>query len=73
MRFVVHVKPGSHHDAVEDLGNNTYNVRLRARAKDGEANDALLQVLAHHFACAPSCLKLLRGKKSRVKHLLRSI
>lgn len=47
----------------------TLTVYLHAKAVDGAANKQLIEVLAKHFGLRKSALKILRGEKSRIKHV----
>lgn len=42
-------------------------VYLRAKPHDGEANAALIKLLAKHFKIGKTAIKILRGVKSRQK------
>ncbi len=64
----VHVKPGSSKGplvVVDDERGVT--VFLRERAVDGKANEALVRVLAEHFAVPKSKVTIVRGQASRTK------
>lgn len=64
----VHVKPGSSKGplvVVDDERGVT--VFLRERAVDGKANEALVRVLAEHFAVPKSKVAIVRGQASRTK------
>lgn len=66
MRYNVKVKPGAKVEKVvsSDAGLVVY---LRARAHDGEANEALIRVLAKHFRVGKTCVTIVKGGKSREK------
>lgn len=64
----VAVKPGSRSgDHIEELGDGSLLVHLRARPVEGEANAALLVALAEHWGLAKSRLEIVRGATSRRK------
>ncbi|MBQ6410238.1 DUF167 domain-containing protein [Candidatus Saccharibacteria bacterium] len=42
-------------------------VYLHARAHDGEANKALVAVLADYYGVSKSCVTIIRGQKSHRK------
>lgn len=67
MNISVEVKPGSKVEAVDQLSELAYRVRVRARPVDGKANDAVIAALAKHFGVARSRIQLLKGEKSRKK------
>ena len=41
--------------------------KVRAKPQDGEANVAVIALLAHALECAPSHITMLRGATSREK------
>ena len=65
-RLVLRMTPGARSEAIE-LGENRLEVRVRARAHDGAANDAVLALLAQALGVATSRLRMLRGATSRDK------
>ena len=65
-RIFVTVKPGSNQEKVVDSDDGLM-VFLRAKAHDGEANKALIRVLAEHFKVGKTCVRILRGQKGRKK------
>lgn len=72
MRFAVHVTPKAGRDAVEGWtidakGGRALKVKLRAVPADGEANDALIALLAKTLGLAKSRIAILRGGQSRMK------
>ncbi|MCI4659831.1 MULTISPECIES: DUF167 domain-containing protein [Cryobacterium] len=84
VNLTVHVKPGSRKGplvAVDDpaaLGtpattsapaDASLTVYLQQRAVEGAANDALVKLLAKHFAVSKSAVTIVRGHTSRVKHV----
>lgn len=42
-------------------------IRTTAKAKDGEANKAVVNILAKYYSKKISCVKIIRGAKSRDK------
>lgn len=67
-RLAIRVSPGSSRDAVE-LAEGKLLVRVRARAVDGQANEAVLALVARALGLAPSRVRLLRGAAGREKLL----
>ncbi len=65
-RLALRVTPGARVEALE-IGDGVLLVKVRAKAKDGEANDAVLTVLAQALGVATSRLRLLRGATGRDK------
>jgi uncharacterized protein YggU (UPF0235/DUF167 family) len=67
-RLAVRVTPGASRDAIEVVEDRLL-VRVRARALDGKANAAVLELVARGLGLAPSRVALLRGAASREKLL----
>ena len=65
-RLALRVTPGARSEALE-IGNGVVLLKVRAKAKDGEANDAVLALLARALGIATSRLRLLRGATGRDK------
>jgi uncharacterized protein YggU (UPF0235/DUF167 family) len=65
-RLTLRVTPGARVEALE-IGERAVLVKVRAKAKDGEANEAVLALLAEAFGVAASRLRLLRGATGRDK------
>lgn len=68
MRVTVTVKPGSKAPGIEQSGE-TLIVKVRERAIEGAANDAVIRAVAEHYHVAPSRVQLIRGARSRTKIL----
>jgi len=62
----IKVKPGKPKDGVE-LQEKELVVHLRARAKNNEANKALIELLARTFDISRSSIAIKRGLKSPLK------
>lgn len=68
MIITAKVKPGSKQgDKIEKQPDGTYIIYLRTRAHDGEANAALVKLLADHFDVAKTSIKIKSGLSSRTK------
>ena len=68
MIITVKVKPGSKAgDKIEKQPDGTYVVYLRARAHDGEANTALMKLLADYFDVPKTSVRIKSGASSRLK------
>lgn len=65
-RLALRVTPGARSEALE-LGEGVLLVKVRAKAKEGEANDAVLALLARALGIATSRLRVLRGATGRDK------
>ncbi len=73
MKYSIVVKPGSSQEKVAENFPATeatpgeLTVYLRAKPHDGEANTALVKVLAKHFKVPKTSIKIIQGAKSRHK------
>ncbi len=65
-RLALHVTPGARSEGIE-LGDHRVLVKVRAKPQDGEANAAVLALLAQELGEATSRLRLLRGATGRDK------
>ena len=69
----VRVKPGSSRESVRiaepDGAGLTLEVRVRAKAVEGQANSAVVALLARELGVRKSGVQLVRGAHSRVKHV----
>lgn len=66
-KYQVTVKPGSSQEKIVVAGTDELTVYLRAKPHDGEANEALVKLLAKHFKVSKSSIKIVRGQKSHIK------
>ena len=66
-KCLVLVKPGSSQEKVLKTAPGKLTVYLRAKAHDGEANDALIKSLAKYFDIPKTTIKITCGQKSRTK------
>ena len=65
--YKITVKPGSSQEKITETAPGELIVYLRAKPHDGEANEALIKVLAKHFKVAKTTIRIIRGVKSRQK------
>jgi uncharacterized protein len=68
----VRATPKGGRDAIDGIvelgdGQSALKVRVRAAPTDGEANDALIRVLAKAVGVAPRAVSLLQGAAARNK------
>lgn len=57
-------------NSVEPLENGQYKVRVKASPVKGEANKAVIKVIADFFNIPRSSVKILRGHKTSRKLIL---
>ena len=68
MRSSVRVKPGTKGATrLEKQEDGSYVAFLHARAHDGEANKALLELISDEFHVAKTQISIISGAKSRDK------
>ncbi len=65
-RLSLRVTPGARVEGIE-IGDGVLLLKVRTKAKDGEANEAVLALLASALGVATSRLRLLRGATGRDK------
>jgi uncharacterized protein YggU (UPF0235/DUF167 family) len=65
-RLALRVTPGARTEALA-IAQGVLLVRVRAKAKDGEANEAVLALLSRALGIATSRLRMLRGATGRDK------
>ena len=70
MKYNAIVKPGSFKDEVVITENNSIIIKTRKRAHDGEANVAVIELLAKHFHVPKTSITILHGATSRKKLIL---
>lgn len=66
-KYSVLVKPGSSQEKVIKTDESEMIVYIRAKAHDGEANEALIKALAEYFDAPKTSLRIVRGATSRHK------
>ncbi|OZA94620.1 DUF167 domain-containing protein [Altererythrobacter sp. H2] len=65
-RLALRVTPGARTEGIA-LGAGVILVRVRAQPQDGEANEAVLALLADALGLPTSRLRMLRGATGRTK------
>lgn len=69
MRISVKVKANSKEEKVSKIALNELAVSVKAPAKEGKANTAVIRLLSEYFDVPKTRLQILRGHKSRNKVL----
>jgi len=67
MKINVKVKPNSKQEKVERISPSDFSVWVKAPAKEGKANDAVLELLSRYLAIPQSKLIILRGHRFKDK------
>ena len=65
--LTVRVHPGARRNALTGLHDGALKIALTAPPSDGQANDALLALLAAEFRLPRSAVELVAGHTSRTK------
>lgn len=68
MMLFVRIKPNQRFDKVEKVGDD-WQLRLKAPAVDGKANDYLITFLSAVLDLPRSYIVLKKGQRSRLKYL----
>ena len=61
-QYSITVKPGSSQEKIIETAPGELTVYLRAKPHDGEANAALMKLLAKHLNVAKTTIKITRGE-----------
>lgn len=67
IKISIKVKPNSKQDLVEPAGEDRFVVRVKEKAVEGRANEAVVKLLAEYFDVPRNRIAVLRGMKSRDK------
>ncbi len=67
MLISVRVTTGAKEVRVTKTGENSYEIRVDAKAVSGQANKRLLEILSEHLGVPKSRITIVRGAKSRDK------
>lgn len=67
MKIAVRVKPNSKEEAVEKAGEGEFILRVKAPAREGRANEAVVALLAGYFAIPKARVRITRGHKGKNK------
>ena len=72
--LTVRLTPKGGHDAIDGIedmadGRSVLKVRVRAAPREGEANDALVRLLAKSLGVPPRRVTLVAGATARIKRL----
>ena len=74
LALTVRLTPKGGRDAIDGIeqladGRSVLKVRVRAAPSEGEANDALVRLLAKSLGVAPRQVSLIAGATARIKRL----
>jgi uncharacterized protein len=66
-RVRLRVSPGARRTGVVGRYGDAWKIRVAAPPESGRANEAVVQLLAHTLALAPSSVRLVSGRSARDK------
>ena len=69
MKIQFLVKTNARSNKVLKIDDNNYKVWVKEPAKEGKANNAVIELMSKHLSVAKSNVKLVSGKKSKYKTL----
>jgi uncharacterized protein (TIGR00251 family) len=61
------VKPQAKKSEVKKISEGEYAVSVNAPAREGKANEAVIELLARHFSVPKSSIRIIRGQTARRK------
>ena len=67
LTFAVKVHPGASRTGIVGFEGEWLKIRIAAPPKDGKANQALIEFLAHLFSVPKNCIEIKSGFASRRK------
>ena len=67
MKISIRVKPSSKTASVEKTEEGSYIVRVKAPAKEGKANEAVIKALGEYFGVPKSRISILHGQSGKSK------
>ena len=67
MKISVKVKPNSKQNLVEAAGEKSYIVRVKEKALEGKANEAVIRSLSEYFDIPKERIRVVSGVRSRNK------
>ncbi len=67
MLVTIRIKPNSRKGPLIEVETDGLTVFIRERAVDGQANEALVKLLAGHFGVPKTKVRIVRGAASKIK------
>ncbi len=67
MKISIIAKPNRKEEKVEKIDENEFRVFVKATAKEGKANQAVIKILAEYFNVAKSDINIISGLNSKHK------
>ena len=67
MKIELRVKPGANETRVEKQPDGSLVIKVKERAQDGKANQAVIETVADYFDVPKQNVQIVRGHTSRNK------
>lgn len=67
MRIYIKVSPRSSKNEIVKVSDGEYKVKLTAAPVDGQANEALIKLLAKFFGVSKNAINIVGGKTAKIK------
>lgn len=67
MKLHIKIKPNARVEKIEDQGDGNLCVWVRAAAREGRANEALIEILSDYLDVPKSLIRITAGYSSRFK------
>lgn len=67
MKIIVKIKPNSKEESVVKTGEEEFTLRVKAPAKEGKANKAVIDLLSGYFDIPKSRIIIIKGLASKTK------
>ena len=67
VKVTSNAKENSIKEEIDLFGNTVYKIKTTAKPKDGEANEAVIEIIAKHFKIAKRDVNIVKGLSNRMK------
>jgi len=67
MRIRVMVGTNSRKESIQQVDSTTYRIKVREKAIEGKANEAVLRLVAKHIGVSIANVRIVHGLRSREK------
>lgn len=67
MRIKVRVVPNSKKESIQQIDSTTYRIKVREKAMEGRANEAVLRLITKHAGVSMADVRIIHGLTSREK------
>lgn len=64
MKIFVKVKPGKKENKIVAIDSSHFDISIKARPTNGDANNLMIKILADYFTVAQKQVKILHGHTS---------